>query len=300
MLGGFLADPVALYPSLFPPDSVWASYPFLLPNLAVAILQAISFIVASLFLPETHPEFSDRLNLRIRIWQALRRVLGGRARQAEGQYVPLPGDQANFGPRGQSVTGTNNHEEEPAQELQDMSTDKQSLEFQNDEVSETKQKGAFTLQVVLQIISVSLLAFHKVSSDAIIPTFLAAPSTPPDSRPTPGGLLQTPGGFGYSNQEVGVILLSQAIVALVTQATLVPFFIDRVGPLRAYRIVLGIYPAMYIFTPLLPKLPPALSLAFVAFDLWIKVVLSSIGYICSAILQVFPTYFTAPAVLTVC
>ena len=169
-----------------------------------------------------------------------------------------------------------------------MSTNKQSLEFQSDEVPESKKKGAFTLQVVLQIISVSLLAFHKVSSDAIIPTFLAAPPTPSDSHSSPREILQTPGGFGYSNQKVGVILLSQAVVALVTQATLVPFFIDKVGPLKAYRIVLGIYPAMYIFTPLLPKLPPGLSLAFVAFDLWIKVVLSSIGYMCSAILQVSP------------
>ncbi|MBE3043738.1 hypothetical protein IMZ48_14430 [Candidatus Bathyarchaeota archaeon] len=164
--------------------------------------------MASLFLPETHPELSDQRSLRIQIWQASRRLLGGRAPQTGGRYAPLPRDQSNVDPGGQSDTGTNNHDEEPAQELQDMSTNKQSLEFQSDEAPESKKKGAFTLQVVLQIISVSLLAFHKVSSDAIIPTFLAAPPTPSDSQSSPRNILQTPGGFGYSNQKVGVILLS--------------------------------------------------------------------------------------------
>lgn len=137
---------------------------------------------------------------------------------------------------------------------------------------------------MLQITSVSLLAFHKVSSDAIIPTFLAAPPTPSVPDRAQRDLFKMPGGFGFGNQKVGMILLSQAIIGIVTQVTLVPFFIDRMGSLKAYRIVLGIYPATYIFTPFLPNFVPPLSLVFVALDLWIKVVLSSIGYICSAIL----------------
>lgn len=267
---------------MFPPDSVWTSYRFLLPNLAVALPQALSFLLAFLFLSETHPQLPHQPSLGLRVQQTLGNLFGIRASQMRGQYAPVPGDHAAT--PGQVGDNVGNEDEAPAQELQDMSTDKEQLKPQTEADTEHMPKKTFTLQVVLQIISVSLLAFHKVSSDAIIPTFLAAPPTPSDSQPTPRGSLETPGGFGYSNQKVGIILLSQAIIALVTQATLVPFFINEVGPLKAYRIVLCIYPAMYIFTPLLPQLPSALALALIALDLWIKVVLSSIGYICSAIL----------------
>lgn len=190
----------------------------------------------------------------------------------EGQYIVLPNDDP--GP----------NENEGGHELGHVSSDARHSDHIGKPDPKDQPRKAFTLQVIFQIVSVSLLAFHKVSSDAIIPTFLAAPPTPSESDRDPHGSFQTPGGFGYGNQKVGVILLTQAIVALVTQATLVPFFIDRVGTIRAYRIVLGIYPAMYIFTPLLPKLISPVSLIFMVLDLWIKVILSSIGYICSAIL----------------
>ncbi len=145
---------------------------------------------------------------------------------------------------------------------------------------------AFTGQVLLQILSVSLLKFQKVSSDSIMPTFLASPSTASSAPPSlqPRNFFETTCGFGYSSQKVGLILLSQAVVALVAQATVVPISIEKLGTLKSYRIVLSIYLATYIFTPLLPKLMPPFPLVSVTLDLWMKVTLSSIGYICSAIL----------------
>lgn len=281
VVGGFLADPATLYPSLFPPDSVWIRYPFLLPNTAVALLQVISFIVACLYLPETHPHLPTQPSLWLHVRQALGSLLGKRASQTKGQYAPVPGGVEDAST--QEEENARNEDDDSAHELQGMATEEEQPECQGEASPEQKAKRVFTPHVMLQIISVSLLAFHKVSSDAVIPTFLAAPQTPSDSGHTRRDL-QTPGGFGYSNQKVGIILLSQAIVSLAAYGTFISSFIGKVGPLMAYRVVLGIYPAMYIFTPLLPNLPPALSLIFVSLDLWIKVVLSSIGYICSALL----------------
>ena len=48
----------------------------------------------------------------------------------------------------------------------------------------------------------------------------------------------TAGGFGYSSQTIGIIVPSQAIVALVAQACLVPFVINKLGALKTYRTVL--------------------------------------------------------------
>jgi MFS family permease len=55
VLGGLLADPAALYPFIFPQESLWTSYPYLLPNLAVGLLQVLTLILAFLVLQETHP-----------------------------------------------------------------------------------------------------------------------------------------------------------------------------------------------------------------------------------------------------
>ncbi|KAK4208113.1 protein zinc induced facilitator-LIKE 1 [Rhypophila decipiens] len=125
---------------------------------------------------------------------------------------------------------------------------------------------AFTPQIMLQILSLSLLAYRKTMSLSV------------------RSILQTPNGFGYSNQTIGFILLSQAIVAALVQIRLVPYFIDRMGPLRAYRIVLTIYPILYLATPFLPALPSQLPLTLVVLELWSKVILASIGYICSTML----------------
>ncbi|KAI1408633.1 hypothetical protein F5Y13DRAFT_106556 [Hypoxylon sp. FL1857] len=164
---------------------------------------------------------------------------------------------------------------------------------QNEQPDQKDQyQAAFTLQIILQILSVSLFAFHKVSSDSIMPTFLA---TPPPTSATQETFIseyfQSRGGLGYSSQKIGLVLLSQAIVALVAQGLLVPRFIDRAGPLRAYRVILAIYPLMYIFTPLLPNFNPQLSFILIVLDAWTRAILSSIGYICSAIL----TTNTAPS-----
>lgn len=154
-------------------------------------------------------------------------------------------------------------------------------------------KVAFTPQIILQILSVSLLAFHKISSDAIMPPFLAAPpeGESPEVSENPKihmlslrSILQTPSGFGYNNQTIGFILLSQAIVAALAQIRLVPSFINRMGPLKAYRIVLAVYPVVYFSTPILPALPSPLPMMLVVLELWCKVILSSIGYICSTML----------------
>jgi len=42
----------------------------------------------------------------------------------------------------------------------------------------------------------------------------------------------TTGGFGYSTQTIGIIAMSQAIVAVVAQACLVPFVMSKLGALK--------------------------------------------------------------------
>lgn len=50
MIGGALAQPAMKYPQLFRSDSIWAKYPFALPNVVIALFFVNSLIVGFLFL----------------------------------------------------------------------------------------------------------------------------------------------------------------------------------------------------------------------------------------------------------
>lgn len=53
-IGGTLAQPCESYPSLFPRDTIFDRYPFLLPNLVCVVVLALGVTVGILFLEETH------------------------------------------------------------------------------------------------------------------------------------------------------------------------------------------------------------------------------------------------------
>lgn len=66
--------------------------------------------------------------------------------------------------------------------------------------------------------SVSLLAFHKISSDVLIPIYLASPAAKLGNRPLfPRNLENMNRGVGLSTIHVGYFLPMQAAVAIVAQ-----------------------------------------------------------------------------------
>ncbi|QVM08207.1 hypothetical protein D8B26_002900 [Coccidioides posadasii str. Silveira] len=55
-LGGALAQPCQNYPALFSGNSIFAQYPFLLPNLVCVVILVVGITIGILFLEETHGE----------------------------------------------------------------------------------------------------------------------------------------------------------------------------------------------------------------------------------------------------
>ncbi|KAI9770633.1 MAG: hypothetical protein M1840_003225 [Geoglossum simile] len=274
VLGGLLANPVKHYPSVFQHNSIWEYYPYLLPNLVVALLSTLSLLLGLLFLKETHPRLAQKSDFGLKIGKSITSVLGegikwkffGYSRlQEEDPVIEVP-SRRRLEVEGSNVT---------VLELQPLQSDSllDALDALDDEEPLQMPPKAFTLQVVLQISSVSLLAFHKVSSDILIPMFLAFPPVS----------LQG-GGFGLSTQKIGLILLTQACVAIIAQATVIPLTVGRCGALKTYRLVLCIFPLMYLFTPFVVRLASPFPIIALLLDLWVKVLLSSTGYVCSAIL----------------
>lgn len=272
---------MAFYPSVFAPDSIWSVHRYLLPNLAVALLQTLTLLLVFFFLRETHPQLTERRDLGLSATKMVRNYLK-RDHVQRGVYALLPADHVFTQP-------PRSTDDSQAHQLDDLEEGQHTQERE----ATPAHSRTFTSQVVLQILALSLLAFHKVSSDALTGTFLSlGPPASHDGSNTVGTRSQTPPfphanrGFGLDTRSIGTIFLTEAIFRVAIQPTAIPWFISKLGTLRAFRCVLGLYPATYLATPFLPTLPPPVGLVVLLLDLWTKVALSSVGYICSAVLYV--------------
>lgn len=82
---------------------------------------------------------------------------------------------------------------------------------------EPQKSSAYTFKVILQILALSVLAFHKTSSDVIILTFLATSSNKQSS-----GFFKFSSGFGLASPSIANVLFTQAIVAIMAQILVCP------------------------------------------------------------------------------
>lgn len=176
VLGGLLADPSTLYPNIFPHDSLWDRYKFLLPNLAVVLLQSITMSAVFVLLKETNPKLAARPDPGTRARHFLQKYLRLRPREGTGtKYIPV-----NTGEADDNLQYSTVIHEEDEHELQVMKPTTPPSENSSDE---SLSNTAFTSQTILQILSVSLLAIHKVFSDAIMPVFLATSTVSGEASP---------------------------------------------------------------------------------------------------------------------
>ena len=279
-----MAEPVGRFPSVFHPGSLWERYPFLLPNIVVAAIFAVTSSLGVFLLKETNPNFSNRSDTGVRIGLAYkmlwRKCVGMWKGQGYTAYS-IVGEACDVPISEQShSSAAEGHTDNIELRVREKSTMTNASG-----VDPEIKKKRFTGQIILQIISVSLLAFHKVASDSLIPVFLATPRAKTDKpRAASNSPFNLSGGFGLSSASIGYVLLTQAVTAILVQFLVVPRVITKFGALRTYRWTLFVFPWLYCMTPFVVKLPPPLSLIALLVDLWVKVLLVALGYVCSAIL----------------
>ncbi|KAK3291291.1 major facilitator superfamily domain-containing protein [Chaetomium fimeti] len=255
ILGGFLAYPTFSYPSTFSQNSLWADYPHLLPNLAVCLLHVVTFILAARIVEETHPKMPAQQFAGLSVSQILKKLLIALGRTNNAAHVPVPEDLADS-------------------EAQENTTKKVS-------------DSPFTFLVILQILAVSLLALHHAASDSLMVAFLALGSVAERAdEPGPRSMSspQATTEFCLTPPMIGLVLCMEAMFRVFIHPDGILSVVSTLGARRAFRLVLGLYPAMYIFTPFLPRLPTRPMVWLLAFDMWIKLGLSSIGYMSSTVL----------------
>ena len=285
MIGGHLADPVKNLATIFHKGSVWEDFPYLLPNLIVVLFIMTSGLLGFFFLEESHPQMQNQSDVgrKISSWfgKKIAQLFGcvdrkGYLTLTTIEHPIILADVNNDHIKGEEASLENADEIEAHPPIASTQTD-----------LPRPTTPAYTWEVILQILTVSLLAFHKVSSDVIIPTFLATSSLRSPLTHSIRDLFKFKVGFGMTSPSIANVLLTQAVIATVSQILIVPKIIDCFGPLNTFRWALFVFPWLYCITPFTARFPYPLSLMAILLDLWIKCVLANLGYISSSILWVF-------------
>ncbi|TAQ83811.1 hypothetical protein B7494_g7861 [Chlorociboria aeruginascens] len=137
VIGGYLAEPVSKYPSIFPPHSIWSTYPYLLPNLIVVLFLFTSCTLALFTLHEVHPKFKHR-DVGLQLFTIILNFLNFRSwnsNDERGNYASLaptslstPQSHPNHEPESQQLTPLTPHlRNAPTPHLQPSPTKTQNL-----------------------------------------------------------------------------------------------------------------------------------------------------------------------------
>ncbi|KFY12978.1 hypothetical protein V491_06575 [Pseudogymnoascus sp. VKM F-3775] len=243
VIGGYRAEPVKNYPFLFQKGTIWDKFPFLLPNIVVVIFLLSSCILGLFFMEEVHPKYHNQVDIRWTLTGQIQNIFRGKGWKTDEGIYTLRADETDV----------------EASQSPESATE--ALEY-----PEAKPPSAFIRQVKLQILSISIQGFLKISTLVIVPIFLATPSDPNQSQNLPGdseivkGILGIKGGFELDTISTSNILLSQAAVVVIAQARLIPAIIDRYRPLQSFRAAIVVLLYLYWLLPFTANLAPRIGM----------------------------------------
>ncbi|KAL7627532.1 hypothetical protein AAE478_001725 [Parahypoxylon ruwenzoriense] len=263
-IGGMLADPHESYPDAFPKGTLFADFPYLLPNLCCAALLLISICLGYLLLEETHPDMVPRVML------------------PDDTYVS---DET-------PLMETSDAIKQPAVDLRSETygtfRSRNSVEFNRDVTCPKEPEtnncfNIFTKRIMALVIALSIFTYHSMTYDHLLPIFFEDKKVPVESSPDESFFsklnpLYSPGGLGLSMQSVGFIMAINGAIALFVQVVIFPLAADKIGVFRLFVLVTVLHPLAYVIVPALVHLPESLLYSGIYFCLTIRNILSIILY----------------------
>ena len=240
-IGGTMAKPAESMPSVFAPDGIFATFPFLLPNLICAALLLISILAGYFLLVETHPDMQP--------WST--------PAELETNHVETPlmltaGAMANAGAdlRTESY-GTFNNVELDEEKQWTVNADGS---FRPPSMLCKPSSKVFTKKVVMIVIALGIFTYHSMTYDHLLPIFLQDERSG-DISTLAASALDIPGGLGLTTQAVGIIMSINGLIALFIQAVVFPLFATWFGLWKVFVIVTLLHPIEYFVVPFLALLP---------------------------------------------
>ncbi|KAJ3560584.1 hypothetical protein NPX13_g9253 [Xylaria arbuscula] len=260
-IGGLFADPHQTWPEIFTQDSIFAEFPYLLPNVICAFLLLVSIVLAWLLLEETHPDMQPRVML------------------PDDAYIT---DET-------PLLETSDALKQPAVDLRAETygsfRGRGSFDFapnERDCAKDFEEKGhlsIFNKHTMALIIALSIFTYHSMTYDHLMPIFFE------DKKADLHGLVASalnpfysPGGLGLSMQTVGMILAVNGGIALFVQVVIFPLAAEKIGVFRLFIIVTALHPIAYLIVPFLIYVPDCMLLPAIYTCLTVRNLLSIVLY----------------------
>ncbi|PVH69925.1 MFS multidrug transporter-like protein [Cadophora sp. DSE1049] len=275
ILGGALARPVLEYPYLFAERTIWERFPYLLPNLLCTVIASFGVAIGILFLEETHAEkrLRDDPGLAAGKWILNKFTLCANLKASRSETIagldealPLLGDEQPPGYR--TPKGSPDLHSTPLPKPQ------KALDLNAWHITPKSKPTAtkvFGKLVVLNIVGYSILAYHTMTFDAMLPTLLSTPAPKSPEWNLPFKFIS---GYGLNPKEIGVVMLIQASYSMF--ATMVA--------LGLFRLIALSYPVLYFSTPYFVLLPRPIRLIGVYALIFWKCTFATLAYPSNAIL----------------
>ena len=242
-IGGILAKPSETLPSLFAASGLFATFPYLLPNLVCIALLLISIVMGYLFLIETHPDKQPRSGP------------DARREHAVPHQTPLlaaSGALADSGVdlRGESY-GTFNAVQVHEEKHWFVNSDGSASPPAPLPVTTGK---VFTKRVVMIIIALGIFTYHCMSYDHLLPIFLQD-NRKKEAPSRSASAFSIPGGLAMSTSTVGFIMSINGLIALLIQGIIFPLCATWLSIWKLLILVTILHPLEYIMVPYLALLP---------------------------------------------
>ena len=240
-IGGSFAHPARTFPSAFSPTGLFATFPFLLPNLICASLLMISIVVGYLVLIETHPDIQPGSTQEELDNTNAETPLLGTAGATADAGVDLRAD--SYG----TFNDVQITEEKEWLVNLDGSPRPPSVHEENPTI--------WTRRVVMIVTALGIFTYHSMCYDHLLPIFFQDERVRDQVSTLATAPLHIPGGLGLSTPQVGIIMSINGVIALFIQAVVFPLFAGWLGVRKVFIMVTLLHPIAYIIVPYLALLP---------------------------------------------
>lgn len=280
-MGGFLAEPVKYYPSVFAADGLFGRFPYLLPNLVAAIVIFIAIVQAYFLLEETNPivKQSKKQNSSAPVTVFERASMSERTPLTLTRTISHASGRASVvsrGRRASMMSGTlppaiENHLDMPMRSSIDAGRPDRygstvGVEEQNN-TEEQQTPTALTSRIYLLVLAFAIFSFHQMEAGTLFPIWLL------DVRKNTG--FDWSGGLDFNVHEVGTFMSINGVVSVIIQGFVFAPFVAWVGVWRTVWSLTILYPVTYAITPFLSLAPekalPALTVLVIGFQTTVHV-----------------------------
>lgn len=236
IIGGMMANPVEQFPGLFGSSKLFATFPYLLPNLVPVPMSLASVLLIALFIKETG---NNRYTvLKVETDPMLK--VGNAFKSWFTTEHEKPIDQEYVSDSEEEPLLQNQRDEETAQNNEE-----------NDTHEYASLRSILTKPVQVTLVCHVLLMLHCPAFMQLLPLLLATPRIEQDTR----NLVVFNGGLGLPTSTIGVIIAILAVMSIVLQIAVYPTVATKLGNALTHRLSLFAFPIGYTLIPYLSFLP---------------------------------------------